>query len=77
MPKSNVTFWQTKWERNVLRDKRHEDEWRKLGWNVIIVWACALKPAVREQTLTRIHQALDARAARPHRHPSQLVLPHR
>lgn len=62
MPKSNVEFWTAKWDRNVSRDARHESEWRELGWNVIIVWECALKPALREETLARIHLALDANA---------------
>lgn len=75
MPKSNVAFWQEKWDRNVARDKRHEAEWKSLGWNVVIVWACQLKPALCERTLQRIHQALDIRAANPNRRPTQLVLP--
>lgn len=76
MPKSNVEFWLAKWTRNVQRDQRHEEAWRELGWNVVIVWECALKPLLREETLTRICQALDVWAGEatpvtPHR----LVLP--
>ncbi|MGN0852271.1 MAG: very short patch repair endonuclease [Kiritimatiellia bacterium] len=77
MPKSNVAFWQEKWNRNVARDRRHEGEWKALGWNVIIVWACQLKPAVRERTLRLVHQALDVRAANPTRRPTRLVIPSR
>ena len=76
MPKSNVEFWQAKWNRNVERDQRHEAEWKRLGWNVIIVWECALKPMHRERTLLRICQALDFWAAEGKRKvPHRLVLP--
>lgn len=76
MPKSNVSFWMEKWSKNVRRDRRHEEEWRKLGWNVIIVWECALKPANRERTLQRICQALDVWSAEgPRKNPHRLVLP--
>lgn len=62
-PKSNVEFWAEKFARNVSRDLRHESEWRELGWNVIIVWECALKPVNREKTLALVCRALDAWAA--------------
>ncbi len=40
MPSSNVEFWQTKFSRNVERDKRHAKELKKLGWYLIVVWEC-------------------------------------
>ena len=36
MPKSNVAFWMEKWSKNVRRDRRNEELWRKDGWNLII-----------------------------------------
>ena len=78
MPKSNIPFWMAKWSRNVRRDKRHEAEWKELGWNVIIVWECALDKLHRERTLLSICQALDAWAGEePRRRPNRLVLPRR
>ena len=76
MPKSNVAFWMQKWSRNVKRDRRNEAAWRKDGWNLIVVWACALERRRMERTLLRICGALDiwakeaaegARRRRPHR----------
>ena len=76
MPKSNVAFWMEKWSRNVRRDKCNEAAWRKDGWNLIVVWGCALDGIRRERTLVRICNALDAWAEeylsggkrrRPHR----------
>ena len=80
MPKSNVAFWMTKWSRNVKRDRRNETAWREDGWNLIVVWACALEKRKRERTLQRIRGALDAWAAesasgKKRRCPHRLVLP--
>ncbi len=80
MPKSNVAFWMEKWSKNVRRDMRNEESWRKEGWNLIIVWECALGGQMRERTLQRICAALDAWAGEVasgarRRHPHRLVLP--
>jgi len=42
-PKSRVDFWQKKFTENVVRDKKSEEELKKLGWKIIIVWECELK----------------------------------
>ena len=42
MPKTNVTFWQTKFTANVKRDRRHEEALVSAGWRVLIVWECAV-----------------------------------
>ena len=80
MPKSNVAFWMKKWSKNVRRDRRNEAAWRKDGWNLIVVWACALEKRNRERTLLRICGTLDAWSAEitagaRRRHPHRLTLP--
>lgn len=80
MPKSNVAFWMEKWSRNVRRDRRNEEAWRKAGWNLIVVWACALERRTRERTLQRICGALDVWAEEcasgtKRRRPHRLELP--
>ena len=42
---------QKKIERHRQRDERNKEELKKLGWRVMTVWECQLKPAVRRQTL--------------------------
>jgi len=42
-PSSNVEYWARKFERNVERDQRVQQELRELGWRVTVVWACELK----------------------------------
>ncbi len=54
IPHSNSEFWRKKIERNKLRDARDKEELKKLGWQVMTVWECQLKPNVREKTLLEI-----------------------
>lgn len=58
MPKSNVDFWETKFSRNVERDKKHVRELEEAGWNVIIVWECELKNKTFEETMLRVQKQL-------------------
>jgi len=44
MPKTNVEYWSRKFARNQERDRAQVTALRKLGWRVLIVWECALKP---------------------------------
>ena len=39
-PKSNVTFWISKFRQNVARDSQNKRELRRLGWRVVVVWEC-------------------------------------
>jgi DNA mismatch endonuclease (patch repair protein) len=41
-PKSNTAFWQEKFERNVQRDARVQEELEAAGWRVLIAWECEL-----------------------------------
>ena len=54
IPHSNSEFWRKKIERNRQRDERNKGELKKLGWRVMTVWECQLKPAVRQKTLLEI-----------------------
>ncbi|HRN17057.1 MAG TPA: very short patch repair endonuclease [Xylanibacter oryzae] len=51
MPKTNVEFWSKKINRNRERDIEEQKQLKKMGWHVITIWECQLKPKVREQTL--------------------------
>ena len=63
MPKSNIAFWMEKWSKNIKRDRRNEAEWRDAGWNLIIVWQCALKGDKATRTLDRICAKVESWAA--------------
>lgn len=42
-PKSNVSFWQAKFDANITRDRLVLDELTKLGWQVLTIWECEVK----------------------------------
>jgi DNA mismatch endonuclease (patch repair protein) len=39
-PKSNVEFWNAKFERNVARDARVMADLERQGWSALIIWEC-------------------------------------
>jgi DNA mismatch endonuclease (patch repair protein) len=49
-PKTNVDFWNLKFEGNISRDARNVALLMERGWRVAIVWECALKRSTQEAT---------------------------
>ena len=47
IPRSNTEFWQKKIKRNQERDARNKEALKRMGWRVMTIWECQLKPAVR------------------------------
>jgi DNA mismatch endonuclease (patch repair protein) len=39
-PKSNLVFWEDKFEKNIARDRKKAAQLRRLGWRVLTVWEC-------------------------------------
>lgn len=39
-PKTNTDFWESKFQRTVARDLQQQEQLKRLGWNVHIVWEC-------------------------------------
>ncbi len=54
VPKARSNFWIQKFERNAENDKKHAKALRKLGWKVIVIWECSLKPSRLQKTLTTL-----------------------
>lgn len=42
-PKSKIEFWESKFRRNIDRDKRNLNALHNQGWRVLVVWECELK----------------------------------
>lgn len=57
-PKNNADFWKEKISGNISRDIKIIAELNSLGWRVITVWECELKPVRREATLDALIEAL-------------------
>lgn len=45
MPKSNLEFWQSKFEENHRRDEKNVKLLRAAGWKVLTVWECQISRA--------------------------------
>lgn len=73
IPRTNREFWVQKLVRNHQRDLRDRDELHQLGWNVITIWECELKPAVRMQTLQSLLYTLSQIELSLHRTKRQVV----
>jgi DNA mismatch endonuclease (patch repair protein) len=43
LPKTNQEYWKSKLERNVIRDKKRQQELRAAGWQVLQFWECQLE----------------------------------
>jgi DNA mismatch endonuclease (patch repair protein) len=43
MPKTGISMWQAKFERNVERDAENISKLTMLGWRVEIIWECETK----------------------------------
>ena len=54
IPKANHDFWLAKISGNIERDKSNYAKLYELGWKVIEIWQCELKPKFREQTLNNL-----------------------
>lgn len=54
IPKTRTEWWTEKFRRNLERDARVRQELEALGWHVITIWECELKPANRDATLLRL-----------------------
>lgn len=54
LPRTNTEFWARKIERNRQRDRVEQKKLADMGWHVIVVWECQLKPDKREQTLASL-----------------------
>ncbi|WP_237247360.1 very short patch repair endonuclease [Sideroxyarcus emersonii] len=43
MPASNKIAWQTKFQQNVMRDRKNTKALIQNGWRVIVLWECGLR----------------------------------
>lgn len=48
-PKSNIEFWQKKFESNRLRDKKECSQLKQMGIKCLVVWECTIKRMKRSE----------------------------
>ena len=42
-PKTRKDFWSRKFEQNIQRDHRQQEQLREGGWSVMVLWECELR----------------------------------
>lgn len=60
LPKTRTRWWLKKINGNIANDQKKIALLKKLGWRVIQLWECKLKPAKRENTLQKLSVRLKA-----------------
>jgi DNA mismatch endonuclease, patch repair protein len=60
LPRTNSTFWQRKFARNVERDRLNKEELQTMGWRVVVIW----EHEIREAPADSARQVKAASAAR-------------
>lgn len=59
-PSTNKDFWNTKIEKNKLRDKNAQKALVTTGWKVIVIWECQLRnQEMFKQTITKVVNEID------------------
>ncbi len=56
-PKTRTTFWEDKFRRNVVRDRKNMTGLIEVGWDVMVVWEC--ETADLEELTPRLRRFLD------------------
>ena len=41
-PKSNLEYWNKKFEQNRMRDERNMQKLKEMGWRIVVVWECQI-----------------------------------
>ena len=59
IPQTNREFWLAKIRRNQERDIEELKKLAEMGWHLITIWECELKPQRREATLKSLVYTLN------------------
>lgn len=65
-PKSNVDFWNTKFEKNIERDNKIKRKLQEDGVKILIIWECCIKQMIKsekkeEEILTQVDEFLNSK----------------
>ena len=59
LPKTNTDFWKEKFDKNVKRDKKKNDELLSLDWIVLVFWECDIQSDI-SNSIQKVKKVLDA-----------------
>lgn len=54
VPKTRTDWWLNKINGNKANDKKKKLALKKLGWKVITIWECEIKPTKRDKTFRKL-----------------------
>ena len=54
VPKTRTEYWVGKFKRNKQKDKEHYSQLKDMGWHVVVVWECELKPDRFNSTMEKV-----------------------
>ena len=57
-PKTRTSFWEDKFHKNVIRDRRNMTDLAEFGWDATVVWECEIKNL--ERLASRLVRFLDS-----------------
>ncbi len=57
-PKTNSEWWLGKIGNTKTKDADNENRIKNMGWGIITIWECELKPNKREHTLAQLEEKL-------------------
>lgn len=60
VPKTRTEWWLDKIEGNITRNLHHIKKLKEMGWRVIVIWECNLKPKLAETTLVLLSAKIKA-----------------
>lgn len=55
-PKTRIEFWEKKFDNNINRHKKVENELKQSGWKVFVIWECEIKDT--DKLINRITKML-------------------
>ena len=58
-PKTNIEYWEKKFQRNVKNDRLHQQELEEMGWRVIVLWECQLNKKEFFNTMEIVEKTLN------------------
>lgn len=61
IPATNTVWWENKISKTIENDITHREFLSTLGWQVIIIWECQLKPKRVTETLNQLLYKLNKR----------------
>lgn len=59
IPVAHHEYWEKKIAKNKERDLKNKQKLMRMGWTVITVWECQLKPKARENTLLKLEYVIN------------------